>query len=224
MKTYGEIINRVANTVKALTKDDRIPKRYILQVFQSKLEFLLSQKLKDMSLFREDGLYTTITCIELDEIDIFECDIIEFKSCSSVTKGKKRLPKIINSRFGPAVRSVTNIDNTIEYVKTTPSKYRKDKLREEKLSRQQYYIDNGYPYLPDSRMEVINMSILTLENYLINEISGCSKDNCKSYWDYEVPTSDKITEVAVQETIKELSLNKQIVEDSNPNLNVNDKN
>lgn len=223
MSTYGEIINRVSNTIRTLTKDDRIPKRHILEIFQGKLEFLLSQKLKDMSLHREDGLYTTLKCIELQNIDTYECDIVEFKSCNSVAKGIKKLPKIINSRFGPAIKSVTNIDDTIDYQKTTPSKYRNDNKREEPITKQQYYIEDGYPYLPNSTTELINIRVLTLENYLVNEVSGCSKGNCKSYWDYEVPTSDKLTEVAIQETIKELSFTKQIPVDENPNLDNNIK-
>ena len=95
MQTFGTIVNRVANTIKSQNKDQRVPKRYILSIFQSKLEFLIAQKLHDKSLFREDGLYTTIDCVELEHIDTFECDIVEFKSCNTVMKGVKKLPKIV---------------------------------------------------------------------------------------------------------------------------------
>jgi hypothetical protein len=223
MATFKTIVDRISTSIKSTTKDDRVPKRYILNVFQSKLEYLLTQKLKDKSLFREDGLYTLVECLELKNIDTYSCDIVEFKSCNSLMKSKKKLPKIINSRFGAAIKSVTNVDYTINYTPTTPNAYRNSKLREEKIDRQTYYLQNGYPILPDSNTERINLEILTLEPYLISQVSECNSDKCKSYWDYEVPTSDKLTEIAIQETLKELLVGKQIPEDANPNLNPNEK-
>ena len=218
MKTYGEIVNRLSNTIKSQNKDQRVPKRYILNIFQSKLEHLITQKLHDRSLFREDGLYTLVECVELKKIDRYECDIVEFRSCNTIMKGVKQLPKIINSRFGPAVKNVTNIDYSIEYRFTTPAKYRNSNLREEKSTEQKYYIKDGCPVLPNSSIERINMEILTLEPYLVQEVSGCNQDQCKSYWDYEVKTSDKLTEIAIQETLKELGFGLQIQEDNNPNM------
>lgn len=223
MSTFGEIVNRISNTVNTNNKDDRKSKRYILSVLQSKLELLLTQKLKDRSLFREDGLYTHVPCVELKKWEVYECDIIEFKSCNKVMKSTKTLPEIINSRFGPAIKNVTNIDYTKDYRFTTPHKYRNSKLREEKVKGQEYYIKDGRIILPDSDIERVHMDILTLKPYLLSEVSECVEDKCKSYWDYEMPTSDKITDIAIMETLKELGVSKQIPVDENPNMDQNQK-
>lgn len=223
MATFGSTVNRIANTIRSQNKDARVPKRYILSVLQSKLEFLIAQKLHDRSLFREDGLYTHVPCIELEKWDVHTCDIIEFRSCNKMMKGTKKLPSIINSRFGPAIKNVTNIDGTKEYIMTTPTKYRNSKLREERIRKKYYYLKDNCPVLLDSDVERIDMDILTLEPYLLSEISECVKDKCKSYWDYDLPTSDKITDIAIQETLKELGFMKQITPDTNPNMDENQK-
>ncbi|AGO47579.1 structural protein [Cellulophaga phage phi4:1] len=223
MNTYKKVVDRIARSLKSVNKDDRIPKRQILSVFQSHLEFLIAQKLNDRSLYREEGVYTLIECLEMEKVDTYSCDIIEFRSCNKVMRSKKKLPKIINSRFGPGVRNVTNIDYSIEYYPTTPAKYRNSKLREEQVETKNYYIKNGHPTLPESTTQLINLEVITLETYLLSGVSSCAEDTCKSYWEYEVPTSDKLTLIAIQETLKELLTGRQLPEDENPNMNSNEK-
>ena len=225
MSTYRQIVDRLSQSVEAVTKDDWLPKRYILSVFQSKLENLLVQKLSDRSLYRENSPYTHIPCIELQKIDVYKCDIVEFRSCNKVMKATKKLPNILENRYGPAILNVTNIDGTSEYKRTYPSKYRRDSKREGTMD-DFYYIKDNYLYIPISsevEPERVNMDIMTLEPYLVQEVSECNDKKCKPYWDYEIPTSDKLTELAVQQTLAELIGKRQIPEDENPNMDSNQK-
>lgn len=223
METYKEIVDRAVNTIKSYGKDSRVSKRYILKVFLDKLEFFISQKLSDRSLFKETDLYTTIECLELESVDVYTCDVVEFRSCNKVMRSVKELPQVVSSRYGLAIKDVTNIDNSIEYKATTPSEYRRNKIREGKDPNQRYYTKDRRLYLPDSSTELVNLSILTLESYKANESSSCNKNSCKSYWEYSLPTSSKINEIAYQETLKELGFSLQIPKDENPNLNSNQK-
>jgi hypothetical protein len=225
MSTYREIVDRLSQSVEAVSKDDRFPKRYILSVFQSKLENLLSQRLSNRSLFRESSPYTHISCVELEKIDSYKCDVVEFRSCNKIMKGVKKLPKIIENRYGPAVINVTNIDGSSEYKRTYPSKYRRDSKREGRTD-DFYYIKNGYLYMPitsDIEPERVNMDVITLEPYLVQEVSTCEEKKCRSYWDYEITTSDKLTELAVQQALTELIGKRQIPVDENPNMDSNQK-
>tara|TARA_R100001039_G_scaffold10623_1_gene5374 strand:- start:6749 stop:7411 length:663 start_codon:yes stop_codon:yes gene_type:complete len=220
MSTYVDIVSRISNTIKSINKDDRTSRRYILSVFLSKLELLISSKLHDRSLFRETSLYTEIPCFEMEYKDKYECDNIEFTSSNYVMRSVKKLPPLVNSRFGESIKEVTNIDGTVEYRPITQSKYRRNLKREGKDPNQRYFIIDGHLVLPHTTTETVRLLPLTLETY---KIESCDKDYCKSYWDYEVPNSSKLTDIAVQQTLQELGFHKQVVEDEKPNLNSNEK-
>lgn len=218
--TNLDIVSRVLNGLNSVDKDSRISKRYILNVARNKAEFLIAQKLNSNSLYREDNIYTTISCFELEPIEVVKCDIIEFRRCKSIMKSKNKLPKLINTRYGNSLKEVTALDDETEFKATTPSQYRRDSQRG--FSDYTYYfVKDGYLYLLDSEVERVNLYLLTLET---DKIVSCDEDcGCKSLWEFDFVVPDKIADVVITETIKEVSMKKQIPTDENPNLNSNEK-
>ena len=70
---------------------------------------------------------------------------------------------------------------------------------------------------------MVNILMYTLDEKS-DDSSDCKDcDDCESYWDKEVLISDKIREVVIQETLKEVSMRLQVPLDSNPNLDPNEK-
>lgn len=217
----SEITSRILNVLKATSKDSYIPRRLVLATAQSKAKFLISQKLNDMSLYREMNLYKEISCVEMISDDVVKCPIAEFRSCRSLMRSKKRLPELIYSRFGSSLKEVTSVDNIYTFYSTTPSQWRQNKKRSIQIKKDYFYIQDGYLYLPESSVESVNLLILTQDLYELEQCSECSTNRCKSAWEYEFVCPDKLLEAVIQETIKELSITKQIQEDINPNLNPN---
>lgn len=223
--TNAELVSRIVNAIKALNKDEHISRRYILNTARSKAKFLMSQKLTDISLFREDNLFTSINCFELKPDEIVRCSIVEFRRCHSLMKSKCKLPELVYSRFGNSIDSVVTIDGMTEFLPIDLTQYRLNQKRQHaKFVKQNYfYVQDGYLYLPDSEIEAVDIIVLTTEPEVADEVAGCNSKNdeseCKSVWDYEFVCSDKLLEPVIQETLKEiLSSNKQIIEDENPNL------
>jgi len=215
-----ELVSRIETGLNALNKDSYIPRRYILQVATSKAVILMSQKFNDRSLFRESNLYTTLDCFELEKIDKFTCDIVEFRSCSTVMKSKKQLPKLVYSRFGSSLKEVSNIDFSTYFKPTTLFKYRKDKSRQEFKNDYFFYIKDGFLYLPDTEVSRVSLSLYYPNQYEIFKTSGC-KETCLNPWESEFICSTKIEDVVIQETVKELSFKLQIPIDENPNMDSN---
>ena len=224
--TYGDLISSVVNGFNSTKKDMRIPKRYILSVFKKNAEFIMSQKLRDRSLYREEDLFTWLNCIELKREDIVKCPIIEFKTCKDLMRTKKKLPKILSSIFGYAILLVTTIDGEKEYKIKTLSSYNTLKRRSnfDKFKGKYSYLKDGYLYIPDSDVEAVNILILTLDEDS-DEISECSDPNlkCTSIWDREIKVADKILTPIIQQTVQEISIRFNIPVDENSNLDVNVK-
>lgn len=220
--TNEDITSRIINIVKALSKDNRLPRRYVLKTLQNKAKFYISQKLADKSLFRESNLYSQLDCVEMQKIDIYKCDIIEFRSCKKLMRSVKKLPELIYSKYGASILEVTSLDGEFKFLNVTPAQYRLNKQRIKDGTHQNYfYIKDGYLYLPDSDIMSVSISLITLDLYELEQCSECSKNKCKSAWDFEFIIPDKLLEVVISETIKEISLNRQMQEDQNPNLQDN---
>ena len=216
-----EITSRIISTLKSNSKDGRLSRRLVLSVAESKAKFLISQKLNDKSLHREQNLYQTISCIEMITQDTVRCPIIEFRRCNSLQRSKLKLPELIHSRYGHSLKEVLSVDENTSFINITPTQYRLNKDRSLKVKGNYFYVKDGYLYLPDSEIQSVTLIILTQDLYDLYAISECKNGECKSAWDYEFICPDKLLEVVIQETIKELSITKQIQEDVNPNLNGN---
>lgn len=218
-----KLVSRVLNGLHAINKDARISKRYILEVATGKAIFFMSQKFKDRSLFRESNIYTTIDCFEMEYIDKYKCDIVEFKSCNTVMKSKKPLPELVYSRYGSSLKEVTNIDFSIDFRPTTPSKFRRDKRREGFGEDRFWYIKDNYLYLPESEVKRVSLALYTPNTYEAKKTSSCNSNECLNPWDFEFSCSTKLLELVIQETIKEVAFRLQISPDENPNMDENIK-
>jgi len=216
-----KLVSRISNSLNSINKDARIPKRYILEVATNKAIFLMSQKFRDMSLFRETNLFTTVDCVELEKIDKYKCDIVEFKSCNTVMKSRKKLPELIYSRHGSSLKEVTNIDFSLDFRPTTPFRFRRDKRREGYGIDRFFYVKDGYLYLPDSDVKTVSIYLYTPNTYEATKVSDCKSNQCLNPWDFEFACSSKLLEVVIQETIKEIAFRLQIAPDENPNMDEN---
>lgn len=226
MATYREIVSRIENSLNSLTKDTFIPRRYILSVFKSKAEFFMAQKLFDKTLFRETSLFKWVNCVQMVEEDVIKCGKLEFKRCKSLMKSKKKLPKVLWSKYGSSVILVTTIDGEKEYKLISQVDYMnllKRPNSEKFIGKYALIYPDNYLYIPDSEVKMVNILMYTLDEKS-DDSSDCKDcDDCESYWDKEVSISDKIREVVIQETLKEVSMRLQVPKDENSNMDSNQK-
>ena len=226
MATYREIVSRIENSLNSLTKDTFIPRRYILSVFKSKAEFFMAQKLFDKTLFRETSLFKWVNCVQMVEEDVIKCGKLEFKRCKSLMKSKKKLPKVLWSKYGSSVILVTTIDGEKEYKLISQVDYMnllKRPNSEKFIGKYALIYPDNYLYIPDSEVKMVNILMYTLDEKS-DDSSDCKDcDDCESYWDKEVSISDKIREIVIQETLKEVSMRLQVPKDENSNMDSNQK-
>lgn len=222
MATNGEIVSRVINALNLLNKDEHISRRYILSVLKEKTNFAIQQQLEIKALFRDDSLYTWIRCLELQKDDIIKCPIIEFKSCKKIMRSVDKLPKSIYSRYGNSVKVVVSLDGEVIFNKVTPRQYNLNKKRDTSgVQQDYYYVQDGYLYLPNSDVHMVDVLMLTTDS---EDLDGCDNcDECKSAWDYEFVGTEKFQEMVIQDTIREVAQRRGIVIDENPNNDSNQK-
>lgn len=225
--TNGELVSRVINDAKAVTKDGHISKRHVLRIARNKSSFYIAQKLGQKSLFRDTSLVKCIPCFEMEKVSTVDCDIVSFRRCGSLMKSKNKLPDLLSTRFGPSIISVTSLDGSTDFDPlVNASDYKRNQSRPNASflsDRGYYYVKEDYLYLPNSSVEVLEVCVITTNPEEIAEISGCEEcQNCDSVWDMEFVATDNILEPVISETVNEIvGIMKRIPEDENPNLDSN---
>lgn len=217
---YNEATSKVINSLRGLSIDGRIPKRYVLSILRGISKSLISQKLLDRSLDNDSNLYSLIPCFELKKVSVIDCPIISFRLCKTLMRSKKPLPELIFSRLGASIKEITSIDGSSRILLTSLEKYRRDQNRKYKVKNQIYaYIDGeGYLYIPDHEIYTVNVLLITMETEKLNNLSGCKPTDCKSGWLNEFIVPDKLEETVFKEAINILvGTYKQIRPDGNPN-------
>lgn len=226
MRTNKEFVSRVIGDLKGLTKDGRVPPRLVLSIGQDKARFLMSQKLDELTLFKEEGIISTISCFEMEEVPEIECKLLDISGCKSVMKSIKKLPEGLFGKNGSGIIHVASVDNSLKFDYTNPRMFRDiEKVRFKRKGNGHYMIINGHLYLMNSEVEMVYLQMFALKKYEVEERCACQSDNlCKSYWDYEFVCPDRFYDLVVKDTLTEMAnIYRTSVEDSNPNLDVNQK-
>ena len=224
MVTNKQAVARIKNKFNFVSKDAEKSDRFILFTAKNIAESYISKRLNDKKLFRQDNLYTEITCVEMESIESYKCEFVEFRSCDKIVKSKLKLPSLVYSKLGNTVKEVTSIDGKYLFKPSTISQYRRDsKRKQSKQSPKYFYVKDGYLYLPDSEVKTVNIYVLSLDLYESEEISSC-KDGCKSAWDYEFIAPSDLLEQILRETASVIQPSATLPTDEAPNMNEHIKN
>jgi hypothetical protein len=220
----SEIVSIVINQLRYLNKDEHISRRFVLRKLRENARFLISQKLRDKTLYREDPLESWVECLQMEKVDSVKCDIIEFKTCENLMVSKEELPEVIYSKFGAGLSKAYSIDGQKEYDYITLRQYNLNKLRAS-VNNKYFYIKDNRLYLPDSTVERVNIPIITLETEKIPQVNSCgSQDSCRSIWEFDFIGSDRFLQQVIGQTVTELAqTHKRIPEDENPDMDSNIK-
>jgi hypothetical protein len=227
MRTNAEFVSRIVNDIKGLTKDGRVNRRQVLAIGQDKARFLMSQKLDELTLFREEGIISYIPCFELEEVPLIECDFLDIRVCKSIMKSKKPLPDGIFGKTGAGIIEVSSIDNETKIVHTTITQQRN--IREFKYKRKptaRYLVRNGHLFITGLPIEAVNLSMFVIEPYKNRDSSACCTEEevCKSNWEFPFICPDRFLDIVVRDTLMEMAqIYRAMPEDSNPNLDANSR-
>jgi len=227
--TKGEFVYSVMGSLDLDTKDTVISRRLVLNIANSIATTYMAQRID--SLKKDKSLVKKIPCVEMIPVDRIECGNVTIQNCNNIVRTKEKIPTTIKGSDGSAIFVVTNIDDSIRYTKTDRYKYFNSKKNKfSKKNKKVFFEEEGYVYIPEEEIELVNIYQVVVDEEKAEEISICSeckntKDSakCKSLWDEDFVCSDKLIEKVRELTIQQLSTKVQIPDDENPNLDSNEK-
>lgn len=222
----SEFVGRIVNDLGALTKDMHLSKRWILDIGRTKAESYIAQHWEEDLFWEDFSLITCVNCVEMIEVDKIECCDAEFALCRVLMRSKYRLPGLVYTSRGAIITMVSNVDMSRFYKRADVRTYRNNSKRKYagKLDGF-YYVHDGYIYIPDERIGLINVCFFTMKRKEALALSACGPEagTCDSYWEDDFIFPLKLIEYIFSETLKEVSTKYQVVQDERPDLDTNVK-
>jgi len=220
-----EIVSRISNQVRMITKDDYVSDRFVLSTAVSIASKFITQKIQSRSIDRDASLYREVSCIEFEPENVFTCNYVEFSSCNKLSKSVKNLGEIglLYTRYGSSIKELYSIDRqSTSFAESTLYQLRMDSARQgSNYLEEKFYVLNNHIYVP-REIEALSGNILALDQYELDSISSC-EENCQSAWEKDFICPDSMLEDVIGYSIQNIVQTKQIQEDEKPDLSNNSK-
>lgn len=155
MHTKGEIISKIRNDNKFLSKDNKLSDRWILSKAQDVARRLIKQNGNLVKIYKSDEIFQYIPCVELQQVDLSECCSV--KVGQYISRSIERLPEIETGIYGFLVQRVTTIFGN-DLNKTTPRGYEDIISIKYANNKIYYWIRDGYLYISSPEIEKVSVS------------------------------------------------------------------
>jgi hypothetical protein len=214
--TIREFCSTVRQDNNSISFDSRISNEYIYWTGINIAKLLI--KRDSRKLLKNTAIFTKLSCVEMEEVSISECNFTV--PCKFIMKSKKKLPEPFLSNFGSLIQ-VFNIDRSLDYKEVTPKMFKNISNQQFKPRKTKYFwLEDGYIYVPNSENEILIILGLFVNQEEVKDFNEGSS-GCSSILDSEFPVPDYLIG-SVQELTTAKVMNRNRInrdEDANNNLN-----
>jgi hypothetical protein len=217
MTTIAEAISRVRNTLKAVKDDAFLTDRTIYFSILKYGKTLLKREDNQNRLMKMSSLFTTLSYVELIEVDKIEASCAGIKSGCVIKRSKEKIPQMFDGMFGPLFRTVSSIDGETELFRTEPGTYvSMTKTSSFKFNNRIYFwYLNGYLYFPNMQWDAVKVEGIFEGN--LGDFICDPKENCRLKQDHQLPFPEYIFSEVEQFVLKELTMTASIPSDGADN-------
>lgn len=218
---YKELISRIRNSLKEESKDSALTNKHIYNIIRTASILLIKREADNKNfIYQASNLWSTI-CVNMIKVPSTEC--LHIPTECTLSRSENKLPGLIESSTGFIYKSISSVDNSIQYLLSTP--YIIGLKVNLKYNKSRYaWIENEFLYSYDAHpvLKIIGFferDIVSNNQYGLNQAtlahSICSR------MDEKVKTPEYLIDGVVKMVIQELQIFKQlpvdILDNKNPN-------
>lgn len=220
-QTLRDIVSDLATDARSKNLDDKISFRYLANKFRDKFSIFLRQEARSREIFKHTGIWRPINCIELQDVATTTCGNIG--NCYALKRSIKQIPDVYSTNYGILLKILT-IDGLKEFHQLSQAfDYNDYVTREYGISKEAYWIENKYIYIPNTTVEVVKGLVIPKDPIATDKLNG-SCSICTSPLDAELNYPEYLITLAKQEVMRDIDGGyKRVVEDERPNDNTNSK-
>lgn len=177
--TYGDIISRTREKLKATSQDAFITDRMIWSYLKPWANQVMKELDSKNKLMAFSSLFQTLDKIDLIEVDKVEAGCTHLKSGFTIMRTKDPIGSLfMEAYWGNMVRSITSLDGSEDFQPITAEGYlRLSKLPSFKYNKTLYYWElNDHFYFPNIPWKAVKMTALVegdISKYKCNSDEEC---------------------------------------------------
>lgn len=182
MSTLRELVSDIRSQHKMLSSDALITDRFIASKIREATLLLVKRETNLRRLWSTDTIFTTISCLEMQEVSISEC--CDYSDPCTVSRTKFKLPKLAEGNYNYLVQGVWSINamggNGQEFKYININRY--TRLLKLPVVKKEYYywIVGDYLYTNNPLLQAIRISAFFEEDIsndiLFSECCGKKSD------------------------------------------------
>ena len=215
MATLRKLVSDVRSIHKILSTDSLITDRAIASEIRINSLLLIKRETNLRKLWATDTLFTTIPCLEMEEVPISEC--CDYVDDCTVARTKFKLPRISEGNYQYVIQGVYSINalggKGKKLKEITVNRY-VNLLKLPIVKKEEYYwITNGYLYVNNPMIKSIRFVALfeeDVDNEILYPECGCGtpeytlEEVCKNPLDKEFPLPGYLEQQVLQLTSQKL--------------------
>ena len=220
--TIGEVISRIRGQVKAEVQDAFVTDRYVYSLVTKYAQMFMRRQDFANKLMKFNAVWKPLPYVELIDVDKVEADCVGIQSGCTIKRTKEKLPEMIEGYWGPLVRTISSIDNSIEAQATHPGTYTSiTKTTTFRYNKRKYWwYLNGYIYLPNVDWDAIKVEGVFDDN--IGAWLCGNEEECKPRHLQDMNIPEALFAEIEQSVVQAMMLTVQVpVEDGDNKVNVN---
>lgn len=215
MSTARKLVSDVRSMHRLLSTDNLITDRVILSELKSSSLLLIKRETNLRKLWATSTIFTTIPCLEMEEVSISEC--CDYADPCTVARTKHKLPRIAEGNYQYLIQGVYSINAMggmgKKFKEVTVNRFI-NLLKLPVIKKEEYYwIVNGHLYVRNPMLKAIRISAY-FEQDVPNEIlypkdCECSTivvndELCKNPLDKEFPCPGYLEKQVLELTSQKL--------------------
>lgn len=218
MPTNRKFCSDVIGILNASNIDERVSFRLILGIGRDIASTLIKQDSDNRRIFGETTLWKPIPCLELEDVDLVQCNFDV--SCKTLKRSKIKLPDLYATIYGNIIK-VTNVDGSGNYTEILFDQLQDNQNRKYKDPNIHYFwIIENYLYISDIEYDAIRVTGFFKDDSAVLKANCVS--TCISPLEFEFNCPQYLIGVIKQKTADELKERLRPI-DTKPNLNPNDR-
>lgn len=149
--TNREIVSKVRSTHK-LFSDATLNDRSILAELRSNAIMLINQRTNQRKLWNTDTIFTTLSCVEMIQVDMATC--CGYHSGRMVSRSKLKLPSIAEGNYQYLIQGVYDVAGTTSLKYSSLNRYI-NTLKLNLLTNENFYwIHNNYLFISSPHVKL----------------------------------------------------------------------
>ena len=171
MTTGRQLVSEVRSSHKLISTDALLTDRFLLAEIRINALLLIKRETNLRKLWATDTLFSTLPCVELQEVPISEC--CDFVDECMIARSKYKLPRISEGNYQYVIQGVYSINamggKGVKIKEITINRYL-NLLKLAVVKKEEYFwISNGYLYITNPSLQAVRMAAF-FEEDIPNEI------------------------------------------------------